>query len=606
MKKYLSLLLLLTLLLSLIAGCAAEQTSTQPPATDDPIVSDTPVDEPAETPETPADEPEAPADEPEAPADEPEAPAEEPKAPADEPENEPAIELNSWGLPAGFAEGTMPYPICEPGEITLTRWASAGNTLLQQEDWWLENNIAYNKAAERTGITIEWNFFSGQNYATNYSMMLIAEEYPDMAISQTTSYTGGVDKAIEDDVWVNLAPYLEEYAPNFLRWVNLTEANRKSAYTDEGNLAFMGLVYDRLQPQFLGAAIRQNWLDDLGLEMPEHVDEWHDVLVAFRDNKTNGVGPLDIGPNGFMTDMTILEGAFNITAKSCGLICKDDVIESSWRSEGLYDYLEMMQGWYAEGLVNPDFVTFNAWTGGPERIASNGCGITHLMYSQAGDFHANAHIAEPGTYFELMPMPTIEGIERKVYNHGKYSSPVSGTMGTTIFTTSEYITEAIRWLDYWYSEEGYTLTNYGIEGETYTVNEDGIPIQTELFTNNPDGLSVGDAQGMYLDHNNFVFIVDRNDRNAPEAGQKYSTLWYNIGEWTLSGNLTQTAEEGEALGTKATDIDTYFTEFCAKVITGEYELNDESWTEFQNQLTVMGLDEVIELKQAAYDRFLAR
>ena len=40
--------------------------------------------------------------------------------------------------------------------------------------------------------------------------------------------------------------------------------------------------------------IRQDWLDKLGLEMPATIDEYHDVLVAFRDQDPNGNGKKDV------------------------------------------------------------------------------------------------------------------------------------------------------------------------------------------------------------------------------------------------------------------------------------------------------------------------
>ena len=55
----------------------------------------------------------------------------------------------------------------------------------------------------------------------------------------------------------------------------------------------------------------------------------------------------------------------------------------------------------------------------------------------------------------------------------------------------------MKWIDYAYSEEGYRLYNYGIEGYTYTVDIDQIQY-TDMNLNNTDSLSVNQAMDRYL------------------------------------------------------------------------------------------------------------
>ena len=151
------------------------------------------------------------------------------------------------------------------------------------------------------------------------------------------------------------------------------------------------------------------------------------------------------------------------------------------------------------------------------------------------------------------------------------------------------------------------LTNYGILGETYDLDENGTPHLFDLLVNNPDGLSAGFAQEIYLIHNgSVVFLLDREENQASDEGRRYNELWRNIGDWPLSGSLTYNAEEAEERSRLVNDLSTYISEFSMKIIMGQEELNESSWNAFQEQLTAMGLDRVVEISQAAYDRFLAR
>jgi len=602
MKRTLALLLAALMLLGLMACASQPAAPTEPSAP-----ADTPAtSEPAETPaDAPADEPaDAPADEP---ADE----------PVDAPAEEPEVELTTDAfeateeteLPKGFAEGSE-FPICAPGEITIEVWKSAGDKTLQAAGEPYGENYAYAKIEEETGISVNWNLFSSANYSTQLSLMFASEEYPDFANVIGFNYNGGWERAVEDDVVVDLAQH-EDIMPNYMRWVNRTMGNRKNAYTDSGMMPTFAQIYNRTQSAWMGYLIRQNWLDDLGLAMPTTLQEWDTVLRAFKEEKTGGAAPLDVGSSGRHL-MNFIEGAFNFNGTAyyglidvCGIICVDDVLHSSFRDQGMYDYLELMSGWYADGLIDPDFPSLMfGWSA--DRMANNESGIVPGMYTQAGDFAAKAGMAEEGTYLSLLPMPTTEGYDRKIYHNGKYSSGLSPN-GGIVFAASEYVEETIRWIDYRYSEAGYMLSNYGIEGTTFNYDENGNPKLVDLIADNPDGMSIGDAMGHYLIHNGcVVFLLEREESQVNDEGKKYNDLWGNRGEWNASGNLTLNSEEGEERGMLVTDINTYVSEFVVKVIMGQIELNDQTWGEFQDQLTVMKLDRVVEITQQAYDRYLQR
>ena len=274
--------------------------------------------------------------------------------------------------------------------------------------------------------------FSNASYATQFSLMLASEDYPDVAESiYAGTYSGGVDQAIEDGVYTDIAPYVEEYAPNFYRWVNLSAGNRKAAYTDSGHMPYICMTYDRAQSTFLGYGIRRDWLQDLGLDMPTTIDEWHDVLLAFKEHKTaGGAAPMDLFSGGF-TPSEFINGAYNVSSYSnCGLIVKDGVLESSMRSQGLYDYLSLMRSWFAEGLIDPDFST-HSFFWNTSRMANGESGVIPVMYTQVGTYMADSGQADENCYIEIMPVPTLDGTERHVYAMGEWACGMGAGGATT-------------------------------------------------------------------------------------------------------------------------------------------------------------------------------
>jgi len=586
MKRFMVIVLSILMLVSVLGAC-----------------SSTPAEVPADTPAT-APSTSAPVEEPaEAPAEE---PADEPaEAPVEEPVEAPEIGQEGE-VPKGFAPGSATYPLCAPGEITIEYWTSAGEDVLTRTEKAFADNVAYRELEKITGIQVDFSVFAASNYATQYSLMLASEEYPDTANVTGATYAGGNEKAIEDEVYVDLSQYTN-LMPNYMRWVNHSIGNQKNAYTDSGMMPTMAMVFDRTQPSFYGYAIRQDWLDDLGLAMPTTMDEIHEVLLAFKEHKTNGEAPMDSNTSGF-GPFNFLCGAYNVDNfnTNCGIIVKNDVLESSWRSQGLYDFIATMAQWFDEGLIDPDFAAIG-WGWNTDRLGTGVNGMLPAMFVQVGDWVAQTGMAPEDMYLTLMPYPTAEGYDRKVFNLGKYSSGMRGESASIcVFADSAYIEPIIQWYDYRYSEPGYILTNYGVEGETFDYDESGTPVLRDIILNNPEmGSSL--AQEYYLMHNAAsVFLLDREENVVNAEGLAYTELWNVRGEWNCVATMTYTPEEGEVISAKASDINTATDEFVAKCIMGQIELNESTWNEFQDQLTAMGIDEVIEIMQAAYDRFLAR
>lgn len=146
-----------------------------------------------------------------------------------------------------------------------------------------------------------------------------------------------------------------------------------------------------------------------------------------------------------------------------------------------------------------------------------------------------------------------------------YDSPVKRTF-YIITPDCSNKEAAVQFLNYGYTKEGSLLFNFGIEGESYTMEND-MPTYTELIMHNPEGLTKQLAMAQYM-------------RSWSEAdASEYSKL---IG-----------------------DIDTYVGEMTIKYITGLESL-DTFETEYLETLKSMGVDRAIELQQEALDDFNAR
>lgn len=164
-------------------------------------------------------------------------------------------------------------------------------------------------------------------------------------------------------------------------------------------------------------------------------------------------------------------------------------------------------------------------------------------------------------------------------------------------------------LDWMYSEQGRTITNWGTEGVSYTV-VDGEYTYTDEIMNNPNGLSIAQAQAIYVRPSNGAAVSDGMVTKvlATYTAQKDgATKWTvtTFGDHMYPAGAAVAADVSEDFATITNNVKTYKEECEAKWITGQEELTPEVWEAYKAQMEAYGLSRAIEYKQAAYDAFMA-
>ena len=93
-----------------------------------------------------------------------------------------------------------------------------------------------------------------------------------------------------------------------------------------------------------------------------------------------------------------------------------------------------------------------------------------------------------------------------------------------------------------------------------------------------------------------------------EAAYDAVDLWMNADNdkaYDLPGTLFYTSDESTVYAAKITDVETYFNQYILAAITGEQDI-DATWDDYVEKLYSLGLQECIDAKQAAYERYLER
>ena len=89
-----------------------------------------------------------------------------------------------------------------------------------------------------------------------------------------------------------------------------------------------------------------------------------------------------------------------------------------------------------------------------------------------------------------------------------------------------------------------------------------------------------------------------------EIGDKVWTKYGNANTYPLS--IALSPEDNARATTLQTNITDYANSMIVKFIMGREELTPDTFKAYQDQIHALGVDEYIAIKQAAYDKFIAR
>ncbi len=563
--KFLSLALVFALLMCLMAGCSGSST--------------------AETAESSPAESSSEAAQVEAPVED-AAPAEDAaEIETEEPEEVEAV--------------TISYPL-EGDSLSLSYFTSfPGNLASYMESF--DTHPGFMAAEEATGVRIEFFAPSMETAGTQFDLMVASDEFTDIIAGFDSMYVGGATSAYEDELIIDVAPYLADCAPDYLAVVDSNSTYQDLVYELDGtSLGVYGLYLYDYTSVSNGIFVRQDWLDDLGLGVLETYDDWYEALTAFKVEK-NASAPLllPVGgeSRGAMYSGGYQTSGYSTESKLTGVhfFQVDGKVTSSLIDSNYRDYLEMIHSWYEEGLIYSDYYSQTRDTA-EELLLGNAMGI----FDGKVDYITKFETADTTGTLKLT------GIQAPVMNSGEingFGNDVSEKASCAIAYTCENPELALKWMNYFFTEEGIMLCNYGQEDVTYTYDANGEPQFTDIILNNEDPqLQFGNVTRLYLLDEVVPTLYDQTRELAAytEAEQDAIALWSSTTEpkYTMP-SVTLTTEINEELSALLVDIETYASENITKFINGDQSL--DQWDSFVETVKSLGIERCIEIYQEAID-----
>lgn len=454
----------------------------------------------------------------------------------------------------------------------------------------------------------QWNLQEVSNLAwqENVNLLCASGDLPDTVCNLGSVYNGGISAAMRDEQVVDIAPMVEECAPHYFERLSADDYTLKSAMTDDGAMGNMYPLLEEPVPVTSGLWIRQDWLDELNMEIPTTPDELYDTLVAFRDSFGATTGFYQqIRPN---TNQAAVEaeGVWNAFGRPNFYLDEDGKIQYGPMQDYFYDYIGYLQKLAKEGLFLTSDMTDQRSN---ELFASGSIGLE-------GDSPDNVESyvillsEEEQQRCRLVPMAALGEPTEFAPNTTYISSDAGGMI--SISANCEKPEVVLKALDYLFTDEGYILSSFGIEDQGFTYNDAGEPELTELVLNNPDGIPARAAMGYFMNPGIPGLIDYTRGQVVWDDVQKSSfDTWnsaYTGDSMTVAVDaLTLTAEEQDQISVNLSDMITYASEWINGVIFSGNALTDAAIEEFQNTMKdTMHVEDILKVYNDAYARFQNR
>jgi putative aldouronate transport system substrate-binding protein len=497
-----------------------------------------------------------------------------------------------------------------------------------------ETNLATNeftqKMNKKFNITFKWQTttFDGGPAKEKRQISLASGDYPDLylLIPWVDQFTPAeLLKLGSQGVLVPLNQLIDQYAPNIKKALDAEPEWKAMATAPDGKIYGMPQWVDCYHCSYQGKLwMNTAWLKKLGLEQPKTTEDMRKVLQAFKNQDPNGNGKAEIPlsasvrdalipyfMNAFIYDPQGTSGNNNST-----LVLKDGKVDLQANKDGWREGLAYLNSLYKEGLIDK-----GAFTQNPDALQQQGdSGKVPLLGSAAvlhlGIAVSNLPDGRQKQYDAVPPLTGPKGVSHTGYN---FPSAPGATFVLTNKATQEEQIQAIKLLDYIFTDDGQINGQFGSEGKAWMKPQPGdVALDKSLkpvFKQipQPSGAApLNSGWGALAQYNNTekfrnseaiatdIYSPAGYERRLFEAtklyeGKEDKSMIYPYWKVWIDPSL------GSEVATLQTNIENYVQQNALQFITGSKNIDSE-WDDYVKGLEGLGLKRYLEIQQTAYDK----
>lgn len=494
-------------------------------------------------------------------------------------------DVKTTSAAATIAEKTQSVePAGPPEELSIGTW----------DNWYTPASYAqdlpiYKAIETKLNIKLKWDVKPASEYTTAIELKLAAGQDLDDIIVHSAMDFNKYKNAV-----IPLNDLIEKNGPNIKAFIDQRPDVKAFMTLPDGSINSIPIVQNTENSPFGSFFMRQDWIDKLGLKMPETTDDFYNVMMALREKDPNGNGKKDEVYAVHADYYMYFAQAFGLhPAQAYYSVNNAGEVEYDFLLPRGKEYLSYMNKLFKGGILDPQIIamSFDTLTA---RFGGNQVAAIHWYNWGHSWLNSQVVKTDPNVNFQCLLLKGPDGT--------KMIEAVPQTSTDTVISKSCKKPEvAMKFLDYLWSDEGRIYTTFGVEGDTYTM-VDGKPKFTDKVIKNPDGLtaddvlrSVGALPNITNIQDYASVIVQTKPAVVAEAVEKTKEA---IRMFDLFMVVRPTAEESQVLNNN--DLQTYINEMIVKFITGSEPI--ANYDKFSAKLKEMGIEKLMSAKKSMNDR----
>ena len=485
---------------------------------------------------------------------------------------------------AGFPEQvTIQIPVYDRG---FEGWNVTDNYYTQ----WIQKEFG-----DKYNVKVEYVAISRSNEVQDYMQMIAAGTAPDIIyhydMPQAVAYynEGAIQPVNYDEVAF--------YAPTF--WENMQETIETYGKLD-GENAFIFAARNPNQYNYI-TVIRKDWLDKVGMEVPTTLEEMTEVAKAWKEAGLGTIGA-DLWQKSFTFEYPFIGESVDPTEAS--LYLDLNVAPMNW--DVTKACLQAYNSLYNEGLLDSEFYLNTDDAAWKAKFVSGEVGTYGFYISKNTDVFSSLKANDPNAEVAFVSGYNVPSNSHAYY----YEYPAYGMiMGINNTTSDEERAAVYMFLDWMSQPENLTFLQNGVEGENYTVNEDGLPVPVAGFEGESK-LSNNSNKDYWclvqetVDYGDEEVNLKSNIMNVAPEGYEflvqdaYDSFFKNLDYGIVSTIYTKAVESSAEY---SADLKALWVEGYVKCVTCKPEEFEATYEEYCQEYLDAGYQEILDEKQSLLD-----
>ena len=517
---------------------------------------------------------------------------------------------------------TLQFPLAEKAEISGLTSYPVGS---ESEP---NNRTIFKRLEEKTNVHVDWKAIQSDQWGDKISLeMANLKTLPEFVFSAGFNDTDLL-KYAKQGVIINLEEYIDKYMPNLCKVFEQAPEYRTMCTDADGHIWALPWIeqlgYEKTAIQTIGNMpfINKWWLDYLKLDVPHTVDEFEQVLIAFRDNAD--ALKKEFGIDGDIIPMSCIIGSGNedcrVLTNGFGegygdpddgrhiVVDNDGKVICSAMTEGYRKGCEWLHKLYTEGLIDKEAFT-QEWA---TYVAKGKAGRYGVCFSWDVANIATVSMDDLIAGEGWIPLPMLKA---DVLN----LTPVTGSY-TSGFDRGRCVVTAnaknpalvCAWLDQMYDPMQSPQNNWGTYGEDdefdifeMGTNDAGEPMLKHTWLGDASPVEVREAECVggplaILDSYYGKYVTCPDDAQyrldwiknvyTPDMHAKY-----------VYPNVFMSTEDTKTISNLNADIYKCINSFRADAIMNGFD--DAAWEKLQSDLHAYKIDEYLAIYQKYFDAF---